>query len=218
MRSCFRKGVKNILFNQKKVGEEEVSWTESMPPVTHFAWRFASFVFFSRVPMERGCHAQDERHNLEAAGCSRILEQDACSKGAFTELWRLQRSLYRAVETSKDPVQSCGGHESSCLCYSPCTPQHLPKFPRTGFLVSLRENSQSSPSPHSGYFLPPLICSGSASTFFSSFSPVPSHHNPKTTAYMPRVCNTLVPPGPCATSSLFQGQELTPQGIPQWCG
>lgn len=68
------------------MGEGEVFWTESMPPITNFAWRFASCVFLSREPMERGCHAQDERHNLEAAGCI------------------LQRSLYRAVKASKDPV------------------------------------------------------------------------------------------------------------------
>lgn len=117
MRSYFRKGVKNILFNQKEVEEEgEVFWTESMPAITHFPWRFASCVFLTRVPMERGCHAQDERH-LEPAGCM------------------LQRSLYRAVKASKKPVPSCGGHEHSCLCYyssvprAPCTPHHLPQVP-----------------------------------------------------------------------------------------
>lgn len=174
-----------------------------MPPVTHLAWRFASCVFLSRVPMERGCHAQ-------MRGVTWRL-QDACFKGAFTELWRPQRILYRAVEAMNTVVSV-----TTALCQGPLAlPSTLPKFPRTGFFVSLRDTSQSSPSPHSGCFLPPLI------SFVWLAQPLPSSLpfllSPLTTTPTPLpacqgLCNTLVPPGPWATSSLFQGQELQSSG------
>lgn len=72
--------------------------------------------------------------------------QDACFKGAFTELWRPQRSLYRAVEAMNTVVSV-----TTAVCQGPLAlPITFPKFPRTGFFVSLRNTSQSSPSPHSG--------------------------------------------------------------------
>lgn len=136
-----------------------------MPLVTHFAWRFASSVFLSGVSMEWGCHTQDEKRNLEAAGCM------------------LQRILYRAVEAMSRVFSVttvvCQGHLA--------LPSTLPRFPRTGFFVSLRDTSQSSPSPYRLFSSSTRFpcASGSASTFSSSFSTVPSHYNPNPTACMP---------------------------------
>lgn len=108
MRSCFRKVATNILFNQKKEGEGgEVSWTESMHPVTPFAWRFARCGFLPRVPVERGCHAQDWRYNLEAAECV------------------LQRIIYKSVETM-DMVASVTADCQESLTL----PSTLNKFPK----------------------------------------------------------------------------------------
>lgn len=205
MRSHFRKVVTNILFNQKKVGERgEVSWTESMLPVTHFAWRFANCVFLPRVPVERGSVM------LKTGGVTWRL-QDACFKGAFTELWKPQRILYRAVEAINTVFSVI-----TVVCQGPLPlPSTLPKFPRTGFFLPLRDTSQSPPSPHLGYFLPPPI------SLMPVAQPPPSSPPfllaPLTTTSTPLptcqgLCNTLVPPGPWATSSPFQGQELQSSG------
>lgn len=162
-----------------------------MPPVTHFAWRFASCVFLFRVLVERGCHAQDERRNLEATGCM------------------LQKILYRAVEAMNTVVSV-----TTVVCQGPLAlPSIHPRFLRTGFFVCLRDNSQSSPSPHSSYFLPPRI------SLVPVAQPLPSSLlfllSPLTTTPTPLpacqgLCNTLVPPW--ATSSLFEGQELQSSG------
>lgn len=178
-------------FQSKREGEGgEVSWTKSMPLITPFVWRFASSGLSPSVPAERGCHAQGWRHNPEAAGCM------------------LQRILYKAVEAT-DTVASV----TTVVCQALLAlPSILTKFPRHWLLClsSSKDTPQSSPSPHLGHSLLPVVSLVPVAQ--PSPSPSPFLPSPLTTAPAPlplcqALCSTLVPPGPWATSSL-QSQEL----------
>jgi len=162
-----------------------------MSLIAPFAWQFASSGFLPSVPEERGCLARDWRRNPETAGCV------------------LQRTLYKAVEATNMVISV-----TTVACQGPLTlPSTLSKFPRDYLLClfSSMDTSQSSPSPHSGHSLLPLVSLMPVAQ--PLLSPPPFLPSPLTTAPAPlHLCqglhSTLVPPGPWATSSPRQGQEL----------
>lgn len=162
-----------------------------MPLVTPFAWRCASRGSFPEGLWKGSAMPK-------AGGVTQRL-QGVCFKGSC-----------RAVEATATAA-------SVTMAKGPRPPCTLPRFPRDQLLClpSPGDNSQPSPSPHSGHFPVPLLSLVLATQ--PPPSPRPVLPSPVTTASAPLpsywgLCSTPVPPDPWATSPPSRTKICGPQG------
>lgn len=195
MRSCFRKVVTSILFNQKR--REKVGEVLGWNPCPLSLLLHGDLQTVASIPecLWKG--------NVmpQTGGVTQRL-QDACFKESFTKLWKPWTWL---------PV-------TTAVCQGPLAcPSTFTKSPRD-YLLCLSSSNDTSPSfpvPYSGHFLLPLIfpvtvaqASPSPPPFLSS----PLNRAPAPLSSCQGLYSIMVPPGPWATSSALQAQELQSSG------